>query len=112
LWKSHWVRTREPGNFERAWKWLDVRDYLPPVQSCLDRSGELTPEVAQELGLPKGTPVFAGGGDIPLIRIRSTYTPNPLASKVYGDMFPVFKALYKRNKKLFWQLNEKGTEPP
>ncbi len=119
LWKYHWVRTQEPENFDRAWKWLDVRDYLclrctgnaamtrdgahvtfiyntrpgkegwsnhlcrvfdvekahlPPVQSCLDRAGELTPEAATDLGLAKGTPVFAGGGDITLIPLGSGCT--------------------------------------
>ncbi|MBU4131912.1 MAG: FGGY-family carbohydrate kinase, partial [Proteobacteria bacterium] len=28
LWKYAWVRDNEPQNFERAYKWLDVRDYL------------------------------------------------------------------------------------
>lgn len=28
LWKYHWVRENEPHNFDRAYKWLDVRDYL------------------------------------------------------------------------------------
>ncbi len=28
LWKYHWVRENEPGNFARVYKWLDVRDYL------------------------------------------------------------------------------------
>ncbi len=28
LWKYHWVRENEPQNFEKAYKWLDVRDYL------------------------------------------------------------------------------------
>ena len=119
LWKYHWVRTCEPENFERAWKWLDVRDYLAlrctdnaamtrdsahltfiyntrpgkegwsshlcrvfgvnpdhlaPVQSCMERSGKLTPTAAQDLGLAQGTPVFAGGGDITLIPLGSGCT--------------------------------------
>ena len=40
-----------------------------------------------------------------LIRIRSTYTPDPAASTVYDGMFPVFKQLYAKNKRLFWRLN-------
>ncbi|WDP85741.1 MAG: carbohydrate kinase [Desulfobacter sp.] len=28
LWKYHWVRENEPQVFARAYKWLDVRDYL------------------------------------------------------------------------------------
>ncbi len=40
-----------------------------------------------------------------LIRIRSTYTPNPMAVGVYERMFPVFKKLYEKNKPLFRALN-------
>ena len=28
LWKYKWVETHEPENFARAWKWLDVKEYL------------------------------------------------------------------------------------
>lgn len=28
LWKYHWVKENEPEVFERAYKWLDVKDYL------------------------------------------------------------------------------------
>ena len=119
LWKYHWVRTHEPENFNRAYKWLDVRDYLalrctgnfamtrdgahvtfiydtrpgregwskrlcrmfdvdpshlPRVESSLDRSGDLTRAAASDLCLEKGTPVFAGGGDITLIPLGSGCT--------------------------------------
>ncbi len=112
LWKYHWVRENEPHNFEKTYKWLDVRDYLalrctgnfamtrdsanltflyntrpgqegwsnhlcrmfdvdtkhlPSVQASTDLAGDLTEHAAEELGLFKGTPVFAGGGDITLI---------------------------------------------
>ncbi len=40
-----------------------------------------------------------------LIRIRSAYTPDPAAQGVYNRMFPVFKQLYEKNKKFFWELN-------
>lgn len=40
-----------------------------------------------------------------LIRIRSTYTPDPEANEAYEQIFPVFKQLYKKNKGLFRQLN-------
>ena len=43
-----------------------------------------------------------------LIRIRSVYRPQPSAQKVYDRMFPVFKKLYEKNKKLFWELNMKS----
>lgn len=119
LWKYHWVRDHEPENFGRAYKWLDVRDFLAlkctgkfamtrdsahltfiydtrpgkegwsgrlcrifdvdpdhlaPVESSLDRSGELTRQAAADLGLERGTPVFAGGGDISLIPLGSGCT--------------------------------------
>ncbi len=41
----------------------------------------------------------------PLIRIESTYSPDPGAQAVYARMFPVFKKLYKQNRKLFRELN-------
>ena len=28
LWKYKWVEAHEPENFARAWKWLDVKEYL------------------------------------------------------------------------------------
>jgi xylulokinase len=40
-----------------------------------------------------------------LIQIRSAYTPDPKASKVYDKMFLVFKQLYAKNKGLFRQIN-------
>lgn len=42
------------------------------------------------------------------IRFRSSYTPDPAARSVYDRMFPVFKKLYQKNKKLFWELNIKS----
>jgi len=116
LWKYAWVRENEPDIFARAYKWLDVRDYmalrctgnfamtrdsahltfiyntrpgsegwseslcksfnvnpdhLPRVQEATDRSGELTSQAAEELGLMESTTVFGGGGDITLIPIGS-----------------------------------------
>jgi xylulokinase len=116
LWKYHWVRENEPENFKKAYKWLDVRDYLalrctgnfvmtrdsanltfvyntrpgkegwsehlcrmfdvdmdhlPSVQASTDLAGQLTDKAASDLGLLKGTNVFAGGGDITLIPLGS-----------------------------------------
>ena len=43
---------------------LDIpADYLPPTYEGTDETGTITNAVAAELGLPKGTPVFGGGGD-------------------------------------------------
>jgi xylulokinase len=43
---------------------LDIpADYLPPTYEGTDVTGTLSPEVAGELGLPAGIPVFGGGGD-------------------------------------------------
>ena len=116
LWKYHWVRENEPEIFSRAYKWLDVKDYLllrctgkyamtqdsahltflydtrpghfgwhrglcntfkvemrhlPPVVRSTDVVGRLTKQAADEMGLEEGTPVFGGGGDLPLITIGS-----------------------------------------
>lgn len=38
-------------------------EYLPPTFEGTDETGKLTDAVAEELGLPKDTPVFGGGGD-------------------------------------------------
>lgn len=116
LWKYHWVRQNEPRNFEKAYKWLDVKDYLvlrctgrfsmtrdsanitflydtrperygwhlglcrmfgvypdhlPDVMTASQKAGGLTSQAALELGLSPDTPVFAGGGDVPLTTLGS-----------------------------------------
>ena len=40
-------------------------DKMPEVRRSIDVVGTLTPEAAQEMGLPRGTPVIAGMADIP-----------------------------------------------
>jgi len=43
---------------------LDIpAEYLPPTFEGTDATGTLKSDVADELGLPPGTPVFGGGGD-------------------------------------------------
>jgi len=49
---------------------VDMR-HLPPVVGSTDIVGGLTKEAADALGLSEGTPVFGGGGDLPLITIGS-----------------------------------------
>jgi xylulokinase len=44
-------------------------DKLPTIRASLDVVGELLPSVAEEVGLPSGTPVVAGGGDGPCAAI-------------------------------------------
>ena len=46
-------------------------DKFPPMALPTDKTGELTKEGAEALGLCEGTPVFAGSGDIPAIAIGS-----------------------------------------
>jgi len=46
-------------------------DHLPPVVKSTDIVGGLTKEAAHEMGLNPGTPVFGGGGDLPLITVGS-----------------------------------------
>jgi xylulokinase len=49
---------------------VDMR-HLPPVVRSTDVVGGLTKEAADAMGLSEGTPVFGGGGDLPLITIGS-----------------------------------------
>ncbi len=43
--------------------------HFPPVIQATDQAGTLTPEAAQDLGLPEGLPVFGGGGDLSMITL-------------------------------------------
>jgi xylulokinase len=49
---------------------VDMR-HLPPVVKSTDPVGRLTKQAAGEMGLEENTPVFGGGGDLPLITIGS-----------------------------------------
>ena len=44
-------------------------EHLPEICRSTDMAGTVTKRAAAELGLPEGTPVFAGGGDASLIGI-------------------------------------------
>jgi gluconokinase len=44
-------------------------DRLPPLVATTDIVGALLPQVAEEIGLPAGLPVVAGGGDGPLANL-------------------------------------------
>lgn len=44
---------------------------LPTPIASTAKVGELTPRAAEELGLPPGTPVIAGGGDVPCAVVGS-----------------------------------------
>ncbi|MBZ0279999.1 MAG: FGGY-family carbohydrate kinase [Anaerolineae bacterium] len=46
-------------------------DHLSPVIGATDIAGTLTTDAAYELGLPKGVPVFGGGGDLSMITLGS-----------------------------------------
>jgi xylulokinase len=58
-------------NKTRQWSRLLARliglelDKMPEVKSSIEVVGGLTPDAAGEMGLPTGTPVIAGMGDIP-----------------------------------------------
>jgi xylulokinase len=114
VWKYNWVKCNEPEVFRRAYKWLDVKDYLvyrscgrlimsedsafatllydtrpgkkcfskeicrlmgidpdhlPEICKSTDQVGTVNGKASLELGLPEGTPVFAGGGDASLIGV-------------------------------------------
>ncbi len=51
-----------------------VPAHLPEIVALASRIGGLTPRAAAELGLPVGTPVFAGGGDASLIGVGAGAT--------------------------------------
>ena len=40
-----------------------------------------------------------------IIRVSATYKPNPAHTAVYDRLLPVFKDLYKNNKKAYAALN-------
>lgn len=114
VWKYNWVKRHEPDVFARAYKWLDVKEYIicrmtgefvmtedsayatlmydirkgrrcwspaimkmlgvnaehmPRIIACTDQAGGIKADVAAELGLRPGTPVFGGGGDASLIGV-------------------------------------------
>ncbi len=45
------------------------RNKFPPMILSTDKAGSVTEKAAEDLGLPAGTPIFGGGGDIPGIAI-------------------------------------------
>lgn len=45
------------------------REHLPEICLSTDMAGTVTETASKELGLPAGTPVFAGGGDASLISV-------------------------------------------
>jgi len=53
-------------------KMFDVNmDHLPRVIEATEVAGKLTSRAAADMGLAEGTPVFGGGGDVPMISIGS-----------------------------------------
>jgi len=48
-----------------------ARSKLPPLRPCSEVVGGLTPLAAADLGLPVGTPVVAGTGDVPAAQVGS-----------------------------------------
>lgn len=57
---------------EPVMKLLKVNpDHMPQIVACTDVVGPLLPEPAEDLGLPAGIPVIAGGGDASLIGLGS-----------------------------------------
>ena len=49
-------------------------DHLPRIIGCTEIAGGLLPEIAGELGLKTGTPVYGGGGDATLIGVGAGAT--------------------------------------
>ena len=119
VWKYKWVENNETEVFQKAYKWLDICDYLiarftgrivrtadsafatflydtrrgkegwnkdllkmykvnprhmPDIIESTDLAGELTEKAAKDLGLVKGIPVYAGGGDTTFVNIGAGCT--------------------------------------
>lgn len=119
VWKYHWLREQRPEEFQRGYKWLDVKEvvvarmtgelvmsrdsafatllldihadqprfdpvtmrllgvearHMPRIVESSSVVGPLLPEPAQQLGLPAGIPVYAGGGDASLIGVGAGAT--------------------------------------
>ncbi|WP_221891861.1 xylulokinase [Corynebacterium anserum] len=119
VWKYHWLRQHCPEEFQRGYKWLDVKEaviarmtgkfimsqdsafatllydiradrprfdeltmkllgveprHMPRIINSSDVVGGLLVKPAAELGLPVGTPVYAGGGDASLIGVGAGAT--------------------------------------
>ena len=57
--------------------------HLPKIIGCAEQVGGLTQKAAEELGLVPGTPVFGGGGDVPLIGVGAGCT-KPGQTHIYS----------------------------
>ena len=44
-------------------------EHMPEIIECTDLAGGLTKKAAEELGLPEGTPVYGGGGDVTFVNL-------------------------------------------
>lgn len=70
---------------------LDVpADWLPPVFEGPEPTGALATEVAEELGLPPGIPIAAGGGDNAAAAIGTAVTSDGLMSSSIGTSGVLF----------------------
>jgi xylulokinase len=70
---------------------LDVpADWLPPVMEGPEPSGNVLADVAGELGLPRGIPVAAGGGDNAAAAIGTAITRGGLLSSSIGTSGVLF----------------------
>ena len=70
---------------------LDVpADWLPPVLESTQPAGSVTDAVADELGLPAGVPIAAGGGDNAAAAIGTAITHDGLMSSSIGTSGVLF----------------------
>lgn len=60
------------------------RELLPPIHAAADIIGAVTAGAARETGLREGTPVLAGGGDLPLALLGSGAAQAGMASDIAG----------------------------
>ena len=64
--------------------------WLPPVLEGPDRSGDVSAAAAEDLGLPAGIPVAAGGGDNAAAAIGTAVTDDGLMSSSIGTSGVLF----------------------
>ena len=109
IWKYKWVQNNEPEKFARVDKFLDVGDYLlykttgrfvrtedsafcTALNDCRKghsgwshtMANRITATAAEQMGLKKGTPVIAGGGDVAMVAVGCGNTQNNQTSIYCG----------------------------
>jgi xylulokinase len=89
--------TRNQCWHEGLLKTYDVNpSHMPRVIGATEIAGQLTPEAAQQIGLPPGIPVFGGGGDLSMITLGSGSTSSNAVHIYIGTSGWVVASVNKR----------------